>query len=64
MSIEKFKLIRQNFVIENQDILVIKMSGIKFLMLKLLQRKSYFQLLILTKLFKALVNSSQIIKGR
>ena len=64
MSIEKFKLIRQNFVIENQDILLNKMSGIKFLMLKLLNNEKYFQLFMLTNFYKFLVNFSQKIKKR
>lgn len=64
MSIEKLKFIRQNFVLEDQDVLLNKMSGIKFLMLKLLNNEKYFQLLMLTKFYKFLVNFSQKIKKR
>lgn len=64
MSIEKFKFIRQNFVIQDQDFLLSKMSGIKSLMLKLLNKQMYFRLLILTRYYKMLINFSQKIKNR
>lgn len=64
MSVEKFKFIRQGFVVEDQEILINQLSGIKGLMLKLLENEKYFQLLMLTKFYKMLINFSQKIKKR
>lgn len=64
MSLDKFKFIQQNFVIHDQDVLVNKMSGMKVLMLNLLNKQMYTQLLILTKCYKVLINFSQKIKNR
>lgn len=64
MSIEKFKFIRQNFVIQDQDILIKQVSEIKKIIIKMLDEKKFNKLLILTKLYRFLINCSQIIKNR
>ncbi|MDV8157307.1 glycosyltransferase family 2 protein [Acinetobacter bereziniae] len=64
MSVEKFKYIKENFVIDQQELFMNNMSGIKYLMLKLLENSEYFKLLLLTKTYKFLVNLIQVVKRR
>lgn len=64
ISIEKFKFIKQNFVIESQSEMINHLSGIKKLMLNLLEREKYFQLLTVTRAYKMLVNMYQRMKNR
>lgn len=62
--IDNFYFIKNNFIIKNQDVMLNNFSGIKSLMLKMLESEKYFQLYILTKAYRFLVGVSQIVKNR
>lgn len=63
-SVENFIFIKNNFIIENQDLILSEYSGVKKLMLKMLDDEKYSQLSLLTKAYRFLISISQIVKNR
>lgn len=63
-SVDNFIFIKNNFIIENNDIILSEYSGVKKLMLKMLDDEKYSQLRFLTKAYRFLISISQIVKNR
>lgn len=63
-SVDNFIFIKNNFIIESQDMILSEYSGVKKLMLKMLHDEKYSQLRFLTKAYRFLISIAQIVKNR